>query len=153
MKLSCAVLLFVSVAVLCSVFTYAQENPGLRAALRVYDECSRAQGFGYCLKKKMLVFVDRLARMERITVAEGVQVVRANDAVNPPPQPLTDDELEKSLPRASDARDSALDNMLMERLASYVSSRTLQVTLPEVTGKEISRSMEEGKRQHSQYHL
>lgn len=143
MKLPCAVL--VLLVAVCAVGVHGQvENPGLRAALRVYDECSRADGFGACLKKKMLVFVDRLARMERITVAEGVTVVRENDAAAPPKQPLTDDELEKTLPRASDARDAALDSMLMERVASYVGSRTLQVTLPEVTGKEISRGIEEG---------
>lgn len=147
LRLSCVVLVLVA-----AVGVHADvENVGVRAVLRVYDECSKAQGFGACLKKKAFVFVDRLARMEKISVADGVSVVRANDA--PPSQkPMSDDELEKNLPRSLEARDAALSSMLLDKVSSYVSSRTLQITMPEITGKEISRSLEEGKHSvHSQF--
>ncbi|GLV32665.1 Osiris 12 [Carabus blaptoides fortunei] len=141
LRLSCVVLVLVA-----AIGVHADmENAGVRAVLRVYDECSKAQSFAACLKKKSLIFVDRLARMDKISVAEGLSVVRATAAVATSQPPVTDDELERNLPRALEARDAALSTMLLDKISSYVSSRTLQITLPKITGKEISRSLEEGR--------
>lgn len=107
------------------------DNVGVRIALRVYDECSKADGFTPCLKKKAITFLTRLSRMDKITLGEGINVVKAEDEAIQE-NTITEDQLEKTLPRSGDARDAALDEMLMEKLTSFISSRTLQITLPKI---------------------
>ncbi|XP_052867969.1 uncharacterized protein LOC128273936 [Anopheles cruzii] len=125
------------------------QSQGLRAALRVYDECSRADsGFGPCLKKRAITFIDRLSRVDTLSVGD-VRIVRnersatgADSAAKPI---LTEAELEQSLPRGLEARDEALTAMLLEKVAGIFSSRTVQVTLPKLSSEELGRGLEEGR--------
>lgn len=107
------------------------DNVGVRIALRVYDECSKADGFSPCLKKKAITFLTRLSRMEKISLGEGITVIKAEDN-SIEENTITEDQLENTLPRSGDARDAALDDILMEKLTSFITSRTLQVTLPKL---------------------
>lgn len=50
---------------------------GMRTILRIYDECTRAEGgFVPCLKKKAITFIDRISHIDAITVADGIKVIR-----------------------------------------------------------------------------
>lgn len=120
-----------------------QEYAGVRVAMRVYDECSKADAFSPCLKKKAFTILDRLGRMDKLNIAEGINVVRAEDAPAPTAA-ISEEELDKTLPRSADARDAALNDMLVNKVASLVGSRTVQVSFPEVTSESISRGIEEG---------
>lgn len=117
------------------------ENPGVRAILRVYDECSKAEGFSPCLKKKAVTFMDRLARMDKLSVLDGITIIRSNDVSLPA---MSEEQLEKTLPRTLEAREAMLDDLLLERAASYVSSRTMQITLPQINTQELGRAVNEG---------
>lgn len=117
------------------------DSQGVKLVLRLYDECtSNSDGFSPCLKKKALTFLNRLGRMDKLSLTEGVAVVKSPDA--PVQEEVTDEQLENTLPRASDAKEAALDKMLMDKLASFVSSRTLQVTMPKINAQDLS--FEEG---------
>lgn len=130
------------VFVICCVYVRAQsENPGVRAVIRVYEECSKADGFSPCLKKKAITFMDRLARMEKLSVIDGITVVRSGEITNPV---LSEEQLENNLPRSQEAKEAALDKMLMEKATTYLSSRTLQITLPQIDAQELGRAMSEG---------
>lgn len=117
------------------------DYPGLRIALKVYDDCSRADGFTPCLKKKAVTFLDRLARMDKLSIADGVDIVKAADAPATQETAISEEQLEVSLPRAADAKDEALDTMLMEKVSSIIESRTLQISVPKIA-EEFS--LEEG---------
>ncbi|GAB0087562.1 osiris 12 [Sergentomyia squamirostris] len=122
-------------------------SPGVRAAIRVYDECQRAEGgFSVCLKKKAITFIDRVTKVDAINIGEGVRVVRSADspAVDVP-KTLNEVELDKNLPRTAEARDEALSTMLSDRVARFLSSRTIMVSLPKVSSDELGRSVEEGR--------
>lgn len=135
--------ILICVTVLVLGLAHAQESwdsQGIKLALRVYDECSTSDGFSPCLKKKALTFLNRLSRMDKLNLVDGVTVVKADDV--PAPDVVTDEQLENSLPRAADARDAALDTMLMDKLTSFISSRTVTVTLPKVSAQDLG--LEEG---------
>jgi len=144
-RLTCVLVLAIACSAALATDTF--DNAGVRIALRVYDECSKADGFSPCLKKKAITFLTRLGRMDKFTLGEGVTVVRAEDgapAADPAAEnAITEEQLEKSLPRAADARDSALDTMLMDKLTAFVSSRSIQVTLPKLSAEDFG--MEEGR--------
>uniref|UniRef100_A0A182JFX5 Uncharacterized protein n=1 Tax=Anopheles atroparvus TaxID=41427 RepID=A0A182JFX5_ANOAO len=132
-------------AIVASAATEDYQSQGLRAIVRVYDECSKAEtGFSPCLKKRAITFIDRLSRVDALALGD-MKIVRNERAAAEPSKPLTEAELEQSLPRGLEARDEALTNMLLEKVAGIFSSRTVQVTLPKLSSEELGRGLEEGR--------
>lgn len=120
------------------------QNAGARTLLRVYDECNRAEsGFVPCLKKKAISFIDRIAPIDAINVADGIKLVRLESA--PRPAAYSENELESSLARSGSERDAKLTNMLIERLSYFFNGHSLQISFPKMTSDEIGRGLEEGK--------
>lgn len=120
------------------------QNAGARTLLRVYDECNRAEsGFVPCLKKKAISFIDRIAPIDAINVADGIKLVRLETAPRPPA--YSENELESSLARSGSERDAKLTNMLIERLSYFFNGHSLQISFPKMTSDEIGRGLEEGK--------
>ncbi|XP_055616363.1 uncharacterized protein LOC129762274 [Toxorhynchites rutilus septentrionalis] len=144
-----SVLRFVCATVVLSTVvlgsTEEYQSPGLRAISRVYDECSKAEnGFTPCLKKRALTFIDRLSRVDSLSLGD-MKIVRNERAAPIESKPLTDNELEQSLPRGLEARDEALNNMLLDKIAGVFSSRTVQISLPKLSSDELGRGLEEGR--------
>lgn len=119
-------------------------NQGTRAVLRVYDECNKAEfGLTACLKKKAITFIDRVARLDSLAVNEGLRIVKNENA--PALNVISEKELEQVLPRGLEARDEALTEMLVEKLATFVNGRTVQIELPKMSTEELGRGLEEGR--------
>ncbi|XP_075144508.1 DUF1676 domain-containing protein Osi12 [Haematobia irritans] len=129
--------------------TTSPQSAGARTVLRIYDECTRAEGgFVPCLKKKAISFIDRISYIDSITVADGVKVVRIPSTGNDVPfiRPLiSENELESTLSRSGEDRDTKLTNMLLERLSHFFNGHTLQVSFPKISSDEIGRGLEEGR--------
>ncbi|XP_050087570.1 uncharacterized protein LOC126572369 [Anopheles aquasalis] len=122
------------------------QSQGLRAIIRMYDECSKADsGFSPCLKKRAITFIDRLARVDTLNVGDVKIVRNERSSGTEQSKPLTEAELEQTLPRGLEARDEALTNMLLEKVAGIFSSRTIQLTLPKLSSEELGRGLEEGR--------
>lgn len=116
---------------------------GLRGVLRVYDECQKAEGgFPPCIKKKTISFIDRVAKMDAITIGDGVKLVRTEDSVNDSSATQTD--YEQSLPRGLESRDEALSLILFERISKFFNGRVLKINLPKLSSEDIGRQLEEG---------
>lgn len=95
-------------------------------------------------QEKALTFLDRLGRMDKLSLTEGVTIVRASDTpVQENANPISEDQLETTLPRAADARDDALNTMLLDKVSNLVSSRTLQISMPKISADDFS--LEEGE--------
>jgi Protein of unknown function (DUF1676) len=121
-------------------------SQGIRALVRVYDECQKSDyGFTSCLKKRAITFMDRVARLDAFSLGDGVKVLKsAGTAATETPKSLSDNELEQSLPRGLEARDTKLNSMLVDRISGFLNSHTVQMSLPKVSADEIGRSVEEG---------
>lgn len=118
-------------------------NVGLRAIIRVYDECQKSEnGFSPCIKKKAITFIDRVSTIDAINVGDGINVVKSiDDSGKKVP---IDTAWEQTLPRGLEAKDDALTNILVDRVSNLISGRTIKVTLPTVSADEIGRGLEEG---------
>ncbi|XP_030371691.1 uncharacterized protein LOC115621979 [Scaptodrosophila lebanonensis] len=128
------------------------QSAGARTILRVYDECTRAEGgFVPCLKKKAISFIDRIAPIDAITVADGIKLVRlpgaasGGEASAVRPSSYSENELESALPRSGSDRDAQLTDMLVERLSHFFNGHSLQVSFPKLTSDELGRGLEEGR--------
>lgn len=113
-----------------------------QTAYTIYSECSNDVGFSVCLKKKAVTFLDRIGRMENVTLAPGVNIVLKPDA-NCNETVVNGDVLEQTLPRAIDAKEDALSYMLVDKFFKYVGSRNLELSLPKFDAEEL---IEEGNK-------
>lgn len=139
MKRTVLVLLFCAV---CALAEDTFDNVGVRIALKVYDDCAKAESFSVCLKKKAITFLDRVARMDSLSLTDGVIVKRTADAPAEGPV-VTEEKLEESLPRSEDAKENALDNIMVDKVTSFVGSRSLEISLPKITPEDLG--VETGK--------
>lgn len=140
LTVSCLIVLF------CALNVSAEDyySQSFRAMTRVYDECNKADfGFTQCLKKKAITFIDRVARMDSLALNDGIKVTK-NEGSPELEKPISENELEQTLPRGLEARDDALTNMLIDRLSTFFNSRTIQVALPKMSTEELGRGLEEG---------
>lgn len=97
-----------------------------------------------CLKKKAIAFIDRVNRFDAVNISDGLRITRNNDTpINT--STLTESDLEQMLPRSAADREETLTNMLIERVAQFFSSRTVQVALPKLSATELGRELEEGR--------
>lgn len=146
----CLVLCCASVVISADEVTTSGDNsnaasPGLRSMLRIYDECQRTDGgVVMCLKKKAVAFIDRIAKIDVINIGDGVRVVGIEGAPKTA-KAISENELDKILPRGLEDRDNYLNNLLTEKMADYISGRKIQISLPQVTSSDIGRGMEEGE--------
>lgn len=136
--------LILCVLFLCSTaYGVAEEefaDSSARIAYKIYEDCTKDVGLSVCLKKKAITFLDRLGRMENVSLATGINIV-IKPTANCNDSAVTENELEKTLPRAIDAKEDALSYMLMDKLFKFVGSRNLEVSLPKF---EVQELVEEG---------
>ncbi|XP_050304359.1 uncharacterized protein LOC126741925 [Anthonomus grandis grandis] len=113
------------------------EAAGFRFILKIYDECSgRSDGFSSCLKKKAITVLDRVARMDKLPLMDGVALVKGPNGVEPA---VSENEIE-NLPRDIESQDDALNNMLADRVNNLLGSRTIEISMP-----QVSELLEEGR--------
>lgn len=120
----------------CALASDSFDDAGVRIALKVYDDCAKADSFSICLKKKAITFLDRLGRTENFSVVDGVTVKRAADAPVQSPA-ISEEKLEETLPRSEDAKENALDNIIVDKVADFVGSRTVEVSIPRIMPEDL----------------
>ncbi|XP_065351701.1 uncharacterized protein LOC135947064 [Cloeon dipterum] len=106
------------------------------------------QGLSLCLQMRALKFVDNLNQQGKVELTDGVVLVgepaKAGRALN---------NLEDSLPSDADERENQVQQLLVERVARFLSTHTLQVKLPEESIDEMKRSVEEGRKKKKKFLL
>ncbi|KAG8236718.1 hypothetical protein J437_LFUL016954 [Ladona fulva] len=124
---------------------------GMRVLYRVYSDCSQRSSTLPCLKMKAVTFLNRALRLPEISLADSVTLVKdpSENEVGVDRDGRTlassEAELEATLPNDEEAKDAALDEMLLDRVSRFAKTHTLQLKLPQLTPNEIQRSLEEGR--------
>ncbi|CAG9760724.1 unnamed protein product [Ceutorhynchus assimilis] len=133
---------YILVVAFCTLGVLAQdsfESQSVRFILKIYDECANSEGFSPCLKKKAVTFLDRVARMDKLPLMDGVSLVKSKDAIQEPQ--IAENEIEENLPRSLEGQDEALNNLLSDRVTNLLGSRTIEISMP-----NISEMIEEGRK-------
>ncbi|GLH08716.1 Uncharacterized protein GBIM_13891 [Gryllus bimaculatus] len=127
-------------------------SSGMRVFMKVYNDCARKEyGLSGCLKMKAITFFDRAARAAQIPLADNLVLVKKAAAVAATPpagRSLTEADVEAALPRGAadaDARDLKLDNILLDSVARFFNSHTVQIDFPKMEGTQLQRGIEEGR--------
>lgn len=101
----------------------------LRFMYKIYQECSAAD-LSSCLKLKLVAAMDRAARsFSDINLVDGVTFVKDQSKANEVEQSAKSEvELEASLPRSLNDRETTLNALIMEKVSNFFDSHSLQVT-------------------------
>ncbi|KAL4708474.1 hypothetical protein ACJJTC_014082 [Scirpophaga incertulas] len=120
----------------------AREDLGVKYAMRIFEDCQKTDGVVPCLKKKAILFFDRAARMDAIPLINGIDIVKSSE---PEVSPISETDIEQNLPRNIGDKNEALTTMLWDRIATFANTRTLQVSLPRMSGQDLNKGIEEGR--------
>ncbi|XP_013165467.1 PREDICTED: uncharacterized protein LOC106116252 [Papilio xuthus] len=113
----------------------------MKYIVKVYEDCQHSDLLP-CLKKKAILFFDRAARMESIPVVNGIDIVKGSEVEI---APISENDIDSNLPRGFGSKDEILSAMLWDRIAAFANSRTVQFSLPKMSGEELNRGVEEGR--------
>ncbi|XP_071441024.1 uncharacterized protein [Hetaerina americana] len=118
----------------------------LRFVFRLYTECDASPaGASPCLKLKLATAIDRVSRRERMAVIDGVELVRTEGSSQG--NPATEEELEASLPRSLEDKETALDALIVDKVLAFFQTHTLQFKLSEAEkfGRSLTGESARGK--------
>ncbi|XP_059490753.1 uncharacterized protein LOC132205610 [Neocloeon triangulifer] len=108
------------------------------------------QGLSMCLQMRALKFVDGLNHQGDVEITEGVSLVSQGAKSG---RALNAAELEASLPADAEERENQVQQLLVERVARFFSTHTLQVKLPQESINDMKRSLEEGRKKKKKFLL
>jgi hypothetical protein len=122
---------------------------GIETTYRFLQSCGDKE-MSLCLKMRALTFVDRALRKPGdLELVDGVSLVRTQDGVDFSRElngrTLSEAELDASLPKNADERDAQVETLLVDRVAKFLQSHTLQLKVPDSTISEVRRTLDEGK--------
>lgn len=101
----------------------------LSMVYRLYQQCA-AENLSVCLKVKLLTGLEKVQRSSKVLkIMEGIQFVKADDSEEPKKTLLNEADLEANLPRALEAKEQVLTNMIVKNIAGFLQRHTLQVLL------------------------
>lgn len=113
----------------------SSENAGVRIAFKIFEDCAAADAFSSCLKNKAITIMDRLGRMDKFSIADGITIIRSSDVPND--GTVNENHLENSLPRSADTKNDDLNAVLLEKMSKLIGSRTIEITMPKFSFEDI----------------
>jgi Protein of unknown function (DUF1676) len=130
--------LVLSCVIAAAVAASVPEGDTVGFVYRLWDDCNNKadMDLSSCLKMKLATAVDRAARMNDLSVFEGVTFVRTAPVESA--SATTEEAVEASLPRSSDARDETLSAMILERAAHFFQTHSLSVKVPEFAERSLA---------------
>lgn len=112
------------------------ENASARIALKLFDDCTTAEEIFVCLKKKAATVLDRMKRVDKISISDNVKIVRVvnRSVIN---DELTEVKLDEILPRTTEEKHTILNQMLYEELMDLIKSSTIEISVPKETNEGL----------------
>ncbi|KAJ8684348.1 hypothetical protein QAD02_020140 [Eretmocerus hayati] len=134
-----------ALAATCALAAPAQEQQKqlslFEQAYDVYSSCAAESDLTTCLKLRALGLVERASRSVNIDVIDGLRIVQTEEAKANSRDARSLNEVEASLPADPVAREAAVDDALIERGARFLSTHTVELSMP----KEVSRALDESR--------
>ncbi|KAK0183028.1 hypothetical protein PV327_001106 [Microctonus hyperodae] len=143
LKYVVVIALFGAVAFAAPAQEVAESKSILEDAFDVYASCASESDLAVCLKLKALRIVDRAARSADISIIDGFKIVQTDEAKSNSraDNARSLNDIEASLPTEIEARETAVDEALMERAGKFLATHTVEFSMPE----EVSRSLDEAR--------
>lgn len=112
-------------------------------AFKLISEC-RKSDWGTCLGVKAVTLMNRAARMDEVSLVDGVVSFVSSGEIDRTGRALSESELENSLPEETSQKTSRLFDLFLDAALRFFKSHSLQFKLPETAPAELQRAFEEG---------
>ncbi|XKL63310.1 hypothetical protein PGB90_005674 [Kerria lacca] len=121
----------------------------LKHVYRVYEECASKE-LGPCLKIKFITALDRLSRKIELPIIEGISLIKDEKLDNG--NEMDNEVLEATLPRSLEEKDVKLDEIIVDKIVNFFSSRSLQFKLSGIKALQRSfQDVEDGRGKKGKY--
>lgn len=112
-----------------------EDNGNWKLLYRLFVDCAKTPDVSVCLKMKAVTFMDRAVSLKIPLMINDYISLARDPAYKEGPQgrsmqPLSETQLDESLPKSAEERGERLDELLQEKLNSFLQSRTLQLNFP-----------------------
>ncbi|XP_018577808.1 uncharacterized protein LOC108916092 [Anoplophora glabripennis] len=118
------------------------ENAGVRIVFKIFEDCTAADVFSSCLKNKAITIMDRLGRMEKFSLVDGITIIRASDVQND--ETVNENQLENTLPRSADNENDDLNTRLLNKISKFIGSRNIEITMPKFSFEDFEEGGKKG---------
>ncbi|XP_055381734.1 uncharacterized protein LOC129612222 [Condylostylus longicornis] len=108
----------------------------LNSAISLISTCAK-QPLVLCLKERALHYFD--SENGDVKLSDGIQLIKTDDI------PVGRSLNEINLPDEPEARENEVDSLLVERIARFFGTHTLQFKVPRESIEDMQRSLEEGR--------
>ncbi|XP_063229007.1 uncharacterized protein LOC134534463 [Bacillus rossius redtenbacheri] len=102
------------------------------------EDCVTSEDAALCLKERAVRLLDSALGQPELPLVAGVSLVG-------PAERGARSLDEASLPADPEERDSQVESLLVDRVATFLQSRTLQLRMPEAAVEEVRRSLDEAR--------
>ena len=119
---------------------------GIERAYKFIQSCGE-KDMSLCLKMRALTFVDRALRKPGgVELYDGVSLISSQDEYSRGlnGRALSEAELDASLPKNAEEKDAQVENLLVDRVAKFLQTHTLQFKVPDSAITEVQKTLEEG---------
>ncbi|XP_067007006.1 uncharacterized protein Osi9 [Anabrus simplex] len=122
---------------------------GLEQARQFIQTCGN-KDLVPCLKVRALTAVDRALRRNSISIMDGVSLVKSDEAAEESSRVLngravTEAELDATLPGDAEEKDAQVENLLVDRIARFFESFTVQLKMPDSAISEVRKTLDEAR--------
>lgn len=113
-----------------------EDNGNWKMLYRLISDCAKTSDMSVCLKIKAVTVLDKVTSLKiPLEINDYVSLARDPMYKEDGPQGrslklLSETQLEESLPRSTEERNGRLDEMIQEKLDTFLQSRTLQLKFP-----------------------
>lgn len=131
------------------VAPFVEDTVSLDKVYNVMQECS-VKNMATCLKMRALQYVDRaLRKTDNINMFEGITLVKSEPVESSRGlngRSLSESEVDETPAKDENEKDTQVENLLLDRVARFLESHTLQLKVPESSISDMRRSLDEGMR-------
>ena len=117
---------------------------GTKMVLKMFDECIKDDGFSYCLKKKFLTFMDRLNRIDNLSISDNIKIIKDTAVENDDSINQISRSFDESQSKSFSQKDQILSSLLLQKVSTYLNGRKIEIDFPKIESTDLSRSLEEG---------
>lgn len=101
----------------------------LQSMARSVEKCSRWSELGTCLRMKALTLLDRAVRSPPFVINEYLSLEAEKGIVNSS-KPVAEDEIIAALPKGRIQKETALDEMIADKVSTLIKSRSIKFNIP-----------------------
>lgn len=140
--LSCVLLVAIAVQ---SASSSSSTETAFRAMKKIYNVCENSDELFKCMKVQTLKLTERALKLPNIKIADGLVIVKKEDAFN-------DNESRSIDVDSENLPSEKVDALIVDRINKFMDTHQISVSVPRLlASSDAPRLVEEGRKKYKKY--